>query len=407
MSTTVLHRLSPFAVPRRPSEWWTDSLLFAGSLLLWWVNSSPAAHPQIADAYWPVDRAIGLTACALIWWTRRYPLTTALLLVIPGTVSISAGLTALVGVFRVAQLRRPRVSVPVTALHLACGLPYHAFAPLPGLSLMVWLVVIPLLYLLSLLLGLLSRSRRQVIAGLHESAARDRERYEHRLAATRQEERERIAREMHDVLAHRISLLSVHAGALEFRAGSPAAPTTAEVRDAARVIRENAHLAVEDLRELLALLRTDDDDLTTGRPQPRLTDIARLAEEAAAAGQQVDLRVDVDPATLRESAQRTVYRVVQESLTNARKHAPAARVRVRVSETGDAVHVAVDNPVPVGLTDTDLPVSGEAATRGGPGGHGSGLVGLAERVRLDGGTLVHGIEAGRFRVRADLPRAAR
>ena len=109
-------------------------------------------------------------------------------------------------------------------MHIACAIPYHAVVPIPGLPWKVWLVLLPLMYALAVCFGLLGRARRQVIAGLRESAARDRERYEERLAATRQEERERIAREMHDVLAHRISLLSVHAGALEFRAGSRRAP---------------------------------------------------------------------------------------------------------------------------------------------------------------------------------------
>jgi signal transduction histidine kinase len=386
-------RVSPFAVPRTAGDWASDGVV-NGLLTLSWVASVVSGNPpQIPAWFWPADVALGAVACLAMWWSRRFPVTVALVLVVPAALSLSGGLAGPFAVFRAAQLGRPRWAVAAAALHVATGLPYHHLFPLPGMPWAVYAVIIPLLYALAVTLGLLSRARRLVIAGLRESAARDRERYEEQLAATRHEERERIAREMHDVLAHRISLLSVHAGALEFRAGSAAAPSTAEIGDAARVIRENAHLAVEDLRELLALLRADE-DLTTARPQPRLADLARLAEEACSAGQQVDLAVDVDAAALRESTQRTVYRVVQESLTNARKHAPRAPVRVRVSGTGAGVRVAVDNAVPVGVTDADLP-------RGG-----SGLVGLAERVRLDGGTLAHGIDGGRFRVLAELPGAA-
>ncbi|WP_203669770.1 sensor histidine kinase [Cellulomonas pakistanensis] len=388
-------RVSPFARPRTPGEWVSDGLV-NGLLTLSWLASVAGGRPdQIPAWFWPLDVALGGFACLALWWARRFPVTVALLLVVPAALSLSGGLAGPFAVYRAAQLGRPRAAVAVAVLHVATGLPYHHLFPLPGMSWLVYAVVIPLLYALAVTLGLLGRSRRLVIEGLREAAARDRERYEAQLTATRHEERERIAREMHDVLAHRISLLSVHAGALEFRAGSPAAPSTAEVRDAARVIRENAHLAVEDLRELLLLLRAED-DLATGRPQPRLDDLGRLAAEAAEAGQQVDLVVDVSAAGLRETTERTVYRVVQESLTNARKHAPRAPVRVRVSGgEGARVRVEVENAVPVGVTDADLP-------RGG-----NGLVGLAERVRLDGGTLVHGVDGGRFRVRADLPRAAR
>jgi len=387
----VLERFSPFGVRRRPADWVSDSVLFALSLAQWWWNGLPIVHPQIPDWFWPIDRTIGLFACVLLWWTRRYPLACALLLLVPGAIAITAGFPTLVGIYRLAKLGKPTTTFLVTGVHIVCAIPYHAVVPIPALPWKVWLIILPLMYALAVCFGLLGRARQQVIAGLQESAARDRERYEERLSVTRQEERERIAREMHDVLAHRISLLSVHAGALEFRAGSSVAPSVDEVRAAATVIRENAHLAVEDLRELLALLRGNEQELGTARPQPRLADIDELARESEAAGQQVDLVVDLDGATVRESVQRTIYRVVQESLTNARKHAPHARVRVQVSGGDGGIRVVVDNQVPVGVTDADL-LNG-----------GSGLIGLNERVRLEGGTLESGIEAGRFRVLVGLP----
>jgi signal transduction histidine kinase len=398
----MLRSISPFAVPRRPSDWAVDSLLFVLALLFWWWNSLPEVHPQILDWFWPIDRSIGLAACLLLWWTRRYPVACAVLFLVPGTIAVTAGFPTLVAVYRLALRARPRVSLPITALHVALGLPYHAVAPIPGVTWLAWLIVLPLLYALAYCLGLLSRARQQVIDGLRASAARDRETYERRLVDTRRQERERIAREMHDVLAHRISLLSVHAGALEYRAGSATALSPDEVKQAATVIRENAHLAVEDLRGLLELLRQDRGELATGRPQPRLSDLAHLADEAHAAGQRVDLCLDVTADLVRDSVQRTAYRVVQESLTNARKHAPGAAVTVRVTGDDRAVRVLIDNPVPIGVTDADLdgPMHG-----GTPGG--TGLIGLAERVRLDGGSLHAGIEAGRFRVVAELPGGSR
>jgi signal transduction histidine kinase len=430
---TVLLRVSPFEVRRRPVDWVIDGALFVVAVLMWGWNSLPGAHPQIPEWFWPLDQALGLAACLLLWWTRRYPVLCAVLVLLPGTVAITAGFPTLVVIYRLALLARPVVSVLITALHIVCALPYHAVVPIPGLGWVAWLIVLPLVYALALCLGLLVRARRHVVEGLRASAERDRESYERRIVDTRREERERIAREMHDVLAHRISLLSVHAGALEYRAGSAAALSVEEVRQAATVIRENAHLAVEDLRELLELLRDDDAALGRMQPQPRLADVAGLAVEARSAGQRVDLLVDVDGREVRDTVQRTAYRVVQESLTNARKHAPGAAVRVRVTGGADGLRVVVENPVPVGVTNTDLahtdlghpgpgfpgqglpgqgligqgrPGLGRGAPAS-PAGGGAGLIGLAERVRLDGGTLTAGIDTGRFRVCADLPGGTR
>jgi hypothetical protein len=106
---SALHRLSPFAVPRRPGEWVVDSVLFCLSLVQWWWNGLADVHPQIPDWFWPIDRAVGLFACALLWWTRRYPLATALLLLVPGSIAFTAGFPTLVGVFRLALTERVRL----------------------------------------------------------------------------------------------------------------------------------------------------------------------------------------------------------------------------------------------------------------------------------------------------------
>jgi signal transduction histidine kinase len=394
-------RLSPLVPRRTAGQWAADSALFVVAILVWWFYgfALTAALPSIPDWYWPIDRILGLVACLSLWWGRRYPRAIAVALIVPGALAVSAGAAALIGVYRVGQLARPRHSVPITVGHVALALPYHWFLPLEGMTWLVWVIVIPLMYALALSLGLLSRSRRQVIEGLRESAARDRERYDDTLASIRRDEREKIAREMHDVLAHRISLLSVHAGALEYRsAPGGQSPTPAEIHEAAVVIRNNAHGAIEDLRELLTLLRTEDDaqfSLSTGRPQPRLDSLTDLVDEVRAAGERVELDYSVDAATVRESAQRTLYRAVQEGLTNARKHAPNARVNVAVRATPEGVMAEVSNQVAVGMTATDIP------------GGGSGLVGLAERVRLDGGTMSAGVEDGSFRLRVELPQGPR
>lgn len=376
------------------------ALIAAGLLSCYLTAAGRSAYPAIPDWYWPVDIGLGLLACAALWWVRRYPVVVGALLIVPGTLSIAASVPVLAGVYRLGVLARPRVSLALVALHVAIALPYHWVVPLPGMTVQVWLVVVPLLYLLCLSFGLLGRARRQVIEGLEQAALADRERYDAQLATLRRDERERIAREMHDVLAHRISLLSVHAGALEFRTAPTSAPgrvpaSRDEVHEAAVVIRENARLAVEELRELLLVLRDDElaePALGASRPQPRLDDVHGLVEEARRAGQHVELTIDdAAVAGARASLQRTAYRIVQEGLTNARKHAPRAPVSVVVRAAGGRLHVEVTNPVAPGLTATEI-ASG-----------GAGLAGLGERARIDGGVLRHGLDGGVFALAGDLP----
>ena len=208
-------------------------------------------------------------------------------------------------------------------------------------------------------------------------------------------ERRRIAREMHDVLAHRVSLLSLHAGALEFR--PDASPE--EVAEAAGVIRASAHAALEELRDVVGVLRDEDPREAPEPPQPTLADLGALVDECRAAGMRVNLALE-EAATVPDlpgTLGRTAYRVVQEGLTNARKHAPGAAVDVAVrADPGRGIVVEVVSRAAVAVG---------AAPSGGPlPGAGTGLVGLAERVALAGGELRHGPdERGDFVLRAELP----
>jgi len=197
---------------------------------------------------------------------------------------------------------------------------------------------------------------------------------------------------MHDVLAHRVSLLSVHAGALEFRPDA----SPAEIAEAAAVIRANAHAALQDLRDVIGVLRDGGDRDAPEPPQPTLAQLPGLIEECRAAGMRVRASVDAPPEDeLPPTLGRTAYRVVQEGLTNARKHAPGAAVEANVStvaEAGLVVEVVSRRPVAVTVGAERLP------------GAGTGLIGLAERVALAGGELEHGPdEHGDFVLRAILP----
>jgi signal transduction histidine kinase len=209
---------------------------------------------------------------------------------------------------------------------------------------------------------------------------------------SRAAERTRIAREMHDVLAHRISLIALHAGALEVLPQLAAD----DVRATAQLLRSTARQALEELRSVIGVLRDDDDAETAPNvPQPTLAEIPRLVDETRRAGAKVDFEMQVsDPARVPTALGRDAFRIVQEGLTNVNKHARGTATVVRITgEPGKALTIAVRNRMPV--------ASGEAAA--GLPGSGIGLVGLRERVALTGGTLVSGPNSGEFVVEARLP----
>ena len=193
------------------------------------------------------------------------------------------------------------------------------------------------------------------------------------------------------MLAHRLSLLSVHAGALEFRPDA----LPGEITQAAGVIRASAAAALSELRQVITVLR-EDSDAEAGPPQPELAQLRALLEESSAAGMTLREHLDLTEAeALSAAAQRAAYRVVQEGLTNARKHAPGAIVDVTVTGTAQAGLVAeiVSRPTP-----------DAAAASVPPPGPGAGLIGLAERLALVGGDLQHGTNAnGDFVLRATIP----
>jgi signal transduction histidine kinase len=197
---------------------------------------------------------------------------------------------------------------------------------------------------------------------------------------------------MHDVLAHRLSLVTLHAGALAFRTDL----TPAQTRETAGVIQANSQRALADLREILGLLRDTEQgiDATGHRPQPTLGDLNALLDDERAAGARITLRSDLaDLDALPASTGRSAYRILQEGLTNARKHAPHAAVTVELSgRPGTGLDLAVRNPLPVGYRRRD------------DGSGGFGLVGLAERAAAGHGRLEHGLTAdGEFLIRAWLP----
>ncbi|MGW4802136.1 sensor histidine kinase, partial [Nonomuraea sp. NPDC004297] len=228
-----------------------------------------------------------------------------------------------------------------------------------------------------------------LLISLHERADRAEAEQGRRVAEARMAERRRLAREMHDVLAHRLSLVATHAGALEYRPDS----SPEQVARAAGVVRTGVHQALEELRQVIGLLREQDDQVDELQPQPALADLPGLIADAQEAGQEVRLREEViDDGAVPQAASRTAYRVVQEGLTNARKHAPGRPVDVLLHGT-PGTHLLIDIRNPLAPADT-APLAP---------GSGLGLVGLTERVRLAGGQLDHHHTEGEFRLHARLP----
>ncbi|WFF02300.1 histidine kinase [Micromonospora sp. WMMD964] len=235
---------------------------------------------------------------------------------------------------------------------------------------------------LPLVFGLWVRARRDVLAALRDRAERLEREQEAHADRVRAEERTRIAREMHDVVAHRVSLMVVHAGALEVTAADP---STVE---AAALIRTTGRQALTDLREVLGVLRQDGPAVV---PERGLDALDELIGESRAAGLRVSRQDEGEPAALPATVERTAYRVVREALTNVRKHAADAETVVRLRHLPDGLEVVVRNgPSSRG---PELP------------GAGQGLLGLRERVELLGGRLEAAPVDGGFLLRALLPLA--
>ncbi|OEJ35693.1 sensor histidine kinase [Streptomyces subrutilus] len=269
------------------------------------------------------------------------------------------------------------------------------------------------------LFGLYIGARRRLMESLQERAdSLERElslladRAEERAEWARTEERTRIAREMHDVVAHRVSLMVVHAAALE----AIAAKDPARAAKNAALVGDMGRQALTELREMLGVLRAAEKPVRPVRPAaqaraqaqappvsvalagsfddgPSLDELEVLVGQSRAAGMAVEMVVHGEGAAYAAEVEQTAYRVVQEALTNCHKHAPGARVTVRLAHRDREVAMQVENG----------PCDGKAAEPGLPSG-GNGLVGMRERVLGLGGVFVSGpTDGGGFKVSAVLP----
>jgi signal transduction histidine kinase len=356
-----------------------------------------------------LDIAVGVASLALVPLLARWPVPVAVLLSVLAALSPAATPPATMAVLLVACWRRFGVAAAVAGIGIAAHLIRGGWEPISGLPYGWYAVLVCVAYAALTGWGTLIRAHQALIFSLRDRAERAEADQARRVAEARAAERARIAREMHDVLAHRLSLLATYAGALAFRPDAPPEQLSA----AAEVVRSGVHQALDELREVIGVLRDDSlPDLSAGRsPLPGVADLPELVGESRAAGMRIEtagaawpvLGVPGVPATgapeapgtgVPDVAGRTAYRVVQEGLTNARKHAPGEPVQVTLGGgPGAGLDVAVVNRL------GSAPPGASAAVPGA----GTGLIGLTERLELAGGTLDWRNTGDEFRLCAWLP----
>jgi len=453
---TAQLRKAPAPPPLRPwSRIWRYLLAGGLALVAWLVVvddllPDDLTHvPDLVNGVIVLDLFLGLCSLALLPLRRRYPVLVAATTVAMSSASAAAFGASVLAAVSMATRRRVRGVLVVGVFWLAATLVYEVLyrrtfettgADYPALLSWVAGGLVLAVYGICVATGFYVGARRELIANLQERAVTAEREQALRTEAAREAERTRIAREMHDVLAHRISLVALHAGALAYRADL----TREETAEAAGVIRDNAHLALTELRQVLGVLRSDhaasavpgaghsggsgtwdggagqgsvhgagaDAGAGPGHaqeqpvepPQPTLAQIDELVAETAGLGTTVRLDVTHLPdgaaaalAELPVTSSRTAYRIIQEALTNARKHAPGAPVDVRLGGgPGGLLTVEVRNQPVAGRHEHPLGAP--------PPGAGVGLTGMTERAHLVGGLLEHGFEEdGSFAVRAWLP----
>jgi signal transduction histidine kinase len=369
----------------RWSHVWRGLLMVVISGLGWWELAG--WQWQHDRGWFAVDLGLGVVALVLVTRRREHPMTIAVLTNLMGAVSGASSGPAVLAIVSVATRRRWREIIPISIVSMASGLVLEGINPA---SEDIWALTVPIIIGITAVAvgwGMYIGSRRELLSTLRWRAEAAESEQAARVTQARTAERGRIAREMHDVLAHRISLVTMHAGALTYRDDL----TPEQMRETARIIQDGSHQALVELREVLGVLREDPGDADPERPQPSAADIPALVEEARDSGMNVDSTVAL-AAGVPDLIGRATYRIVQEALTNARKHAPDTLVEVRVTgEPDSGISLSVSNPLRVGARAT-TPDSG------------LGLLGLTERAALAGGRLRHHVTPDRrFVLSAWLP----
>ncbi|GAA1196629.1 signal transduction histidine kinase [Kitasatospora gansuensis] len=332
----------------------------------------------------PLGLALAALGCAALAFRRRFPLA-VFVLTLPLALMQDVALATLVALFTLAERsRNRRLLAGCAVLAAAVGtVPWPLLGPaeLGRITTAIYAAYNLATAAAPVLMGQLVRAQRKSVRQLAEiQEAREHERALYAQAVLARE-RAQLAREMHDVVSHQVSLIAVQAGALQVATQDP------DAEQAARTIRTLSVTTLDELRTMVRLLRASGGRDTELTPQPTLADLRRLVESS---GIPAELTGQL-PATVSTPAQRAVYRTVQEALTNVRKHAPGATARVELRQEGERIGVTVTNTP---ATRPALPLPGSQL----------GLVGLGERAEILNGSLEAGpTPDGGYRVRLRLP----
>ena len=324
--------------------------------------------------------AVALIAAGALVLRRRFPYLT-FLLTVPGLLLTDAGIAALVALYSMARYTSKPVPLAAGTVVVFAGYSALWQGPYSPNTLLLGSIYGLMFALAPLALGLLVRTRQELatrIAEVEQAREHERELTAQRVLAL---ERARLAREMHDVVSHQVSLIAVQAGALQMATPDP------HTRHAARTIRELSVTTLNELRQMVNVLRAAGDRSTEPFPQPGLADLEQLI---GASG--IPTTVSIDPGLeMTPPLQRAVYRTVQEALTNVRKHAPGATATVAIQRQPDQIVTSIQN-TPGSHRVTPLPSPQH------------GLIGLRERAELLGGTLTTDpTPAGGFHLELRLP----
>lgn len=378
--------------PHSPPRWLPDALV---SLVVVAMAFLPAPVAEFSPAS-PAVVVLVLSPVVILPWRRRWPVTVLALLVIvfgvaaaAGTLSPGAGIAVAVAVFYVAtgttRLRGFVVGSCAAITLMLLSLLVSVGTPLDPRVLQFGLLVA-----FAAAAGDATRSRRAYVAAINERAERAVQTREAEARRRVSEERLRIARDLHDAVAHQISVISLNAGV----ASSVVDAHPEKAKESLTAIRQAARTVLREIGDLMAMLRADDDGETAPRPQAGLGQLEDLVASFAVSGLDVRTRIEGDLGWVSGATDLVAYCVVQEALANAHKHSTEHRAHVLVHITTDAVVVTVTNPM-----DT------AAATADEPRGSGLGLVGLRERVASVRGSVAAGSAPAGWKVEAVLPLA--
>lgn len=390
MSTPREKNRAP-AAPARIPAWAVDAV--AVVLILGFTFApfpEPEFHPDSPVAY-----AAAVAAAALLPFRRRWPVPVLGVLVAlyavaasTGVLSLGNGLAIGVGVFHVANQRPRRTAVIVAAATAVAAVLLSIYAAREtGFDPRVFQFAVSVAFAAAA--GDATRSRREYIEAITERAERAEQTREAEAQRRVAEERLRIARDLHDAVAHQIAVISLNAGV----ASASMANRPERAQDALALIRGAARTVLGEIGDLLNVLRAGED--LAGQPAPPQPDLSRIDElvhDFAAAGMQVTVRTEGDITAVAGSTGIVAYRVLQEALTNAHKHGAEGRAHILIEAGAGTLRLTVTNPVRGELS----PVAP---------GSGHGLIGIRERVAAVHGSVETSPIAGGYRLTAALPLA--